>query len=531
MLFLLISLSFALAYECDYPNFYSGHLNITTEKQFRDLMKKEKLFILALSAKWCTHCCKIETSLVEALPEIEKKGLKLVRADLSTQTYFNKIIEKSESLPHIYIVYNNELKRFDGQVGPSLFTFIEKFSNPHQILSSVEEIDDFFSSSPSISLAMVGFIFDTSEDYLKIYQNFAINLLDWPYTKFGLVTDKFLIKSLHIAEKYILYLNSLVIYTNGEFKSLDLEMDTQLLPFVARNTLKVLDELTPFTFQIYRSLSLPMLVMFIDKENPEHYKYIEIYERIARDSYGDIGYLWMDGKQPNNAEKKRAVGIITDKLPALAFNLLDGRVFPFDETKEITKKSISIFIENFRNNKLESGAHKGLRTKSGELENKYKNTPYLKYDELEEKVLSEGTDVMLLIYDSRDEKSLGIAPNYNKVALRYSELNIPSIKIYRSDIVSDPVQTKLGTYIWPAIIFLPAFHKVKPYVQYTGEAKAVQLMFFAQKYADIKFELPELPHLSPDQIQAYWQQVNELDEEKREKVSAANERRNWDEYF
>lgn len=531
MLLLLISLFLTLAYECDYPNFHTGHLNITTEKQFRDLMKKEKIFILALSAKWCTHCCKIETSLVEVLPEIEKKGLKLIRADLSTQTYFNKIIEKSEALPHVYIVYNNNLKRFEGQLGPSLFTFIDKFENPHQILSSVEEIDDFFILSPSTSLSIVGFIYDTSEDYLKIYQNFAIDLLDWPNTKFGLVTDKFLIKSLQIAGKYIFYLNSLVINTNGDFKNLDLEMDTQLLPFVAQNTLKVIDELTPFTFQIYRSLSLPMLVMFVDKENLEHYKYIEMYEKIARDSHRDIGYLWMDGKQPGNVEKKRAVGIITDKLPALAFNLLDGRVFPFDENKEITKKSIGIFIENFRNNKLESGAHKGLRMKSGELETKFKNTPYLKYDEVEEKVLSEGTDVMLLIYDSRDEKSLGIAPNYNKVALRYSELKIESIKIYRSDIASDPVQTKLGTYIWPAIVFLPAFHKVKPYVQYTGEAKAVQLMFFAEKYADIKFELPELPHLSPDQIPAYWDQVAELDEEKRKKVSAANERRNWDEYF
>lgn len=48
----------------------------------------------------------------------------------------------------------------------------------------------------------------------------------------------------------------------------------------------------------------------------------------------------------------------------------------------------------------------------------------------------------------------------------------------------------------PAIHLFPAFHKHPPYVNYTGKAKVLPIMYFIEKYADVKFELPEMPHLS-----------------------------------
>jgi hypothetical protein len=54
------------------------------------------------------------------------------------------------------------------------------------------------------------------------------------------------------------------------------------------------------------------------------------------------------------------------------------------------------------------------------------------------------------------------------------------------------------------------------------------IMFFIEKYVDITFELPELPHLSPEQVDAYWVQKAELPEDRQKAVGDANERRNWD---
>ena len=239
----------------------------------------------------------------------------------------------------------------------------------------------------------------------------------------------------------------------------------------------------------------------------------------------------MDGAKPENNEKKKSVGILTDVLPAMAFNLIDTRVFPFDYTKEINSENLKKFIFDFLNNKLKPGAKQTMRQQNPEIEEKYKDTPYISADLIHSKILDEGTDVMLLIYDSSNKSALAIAPHYNRVARRFNELRINSLKVFRIDAAAEAVHSILGTYILPAILFFPSFHKAKPFVQFTGDATTVQMMFFAQKYADIKFELPELPHLSPDQVPAYWEQVAELDSEKRKKTAEANERRDWGDYF
>ena len=245
-----------------------------------------------------------------------------------------------------------------------------------------------------------------------------------------------------------------------------------------------------------------------------------------------INFVWMDGTTETSKEKRKTVGLVTENLPAMAFNLLDGRVFPYDESKNITLKGIKYFCANFLENKLKQGVKKtGFKGKNMEIEQKFRNTKSIAMNDLDQLVFQDGTDVMLLVYESNDEKSLNIAPNFNKVALRFKELAIPTMKVYKIDADNEPVQTIIGHYVLPAILFFPAFHKSKPYIQYTGEGKAVQLMFFAQKYADIRFDLPELPHLSPDQVEAYWQQVGELSEERREKVAKANEERDWKEFF
>ena len=239
----------------------------------------------------------------------------------------------------------------------------------------------------------------------------------------------------------------------------------------------------------------------------------------------------MDGAQPANAEKRRSIGLVNDVLPAVGFNLFDGVIYPYDESKENTYEGIQKFVVDFLTNNLKPGTNKSIKQLNRELEEKYSDTPGLSIHEIDDKVLSDGNDVLLLIYDSKNETSLNIASNYNRVARRFKELKIYSLKVYRIDARVEPVQTKFGTYALPSILFLPAFHKKKPFLQFTGEGRTVQLMFFAQKYADIKFELPELPHLTPEQVPAYWEQVKELDEEKRKKAAAANERRDWGDYF
>ena len=508
--------------------FWFGDQNLTSERQYKDLLKKESLFILGVSAKWCRYCCQIEESFEPLLPVLQSRQIKLIRADLSTQSYLSKLIDKNDVLPHTYIAHKGVLKRYEYPLDDTLFTYIDIYSTPHENLPDISAIESFLSDD-SKEIKVIGYIY-SEDEYLEDYKSARISIIDWPHIKFGVVTDKSLLRSLKSSNS-LSYLNSIVHYKSQNTKHLDLEYDKDIVSFICKSSVNTIEELTSSTFQVYKTVSLPMLVLFIDLSSPDINNLLSHYEKASRDFNQHIHFVWMDGNKPISQEKRKSIGLVTNKLPAMGFNLLDGRVFPFDENKEITLKSIQHFCANFLENKLKEGPKKVSKGRGTDAEGKLGNIKSIVGDDLEGLVFKEGTDVMLLIYESNNEKSLSIASNFNKVGLRFKELGYPNMQIYRIDAEVEPVQVKIGTYVLPAVLFFPAFHKSKPYIQYTGDGKAVQLMFFAQKYADIKFELPELPHLSPDQVPAYWEQVSDLSEERRAKVAEANERRNWDTFF
>ena len=532
MLIFLLGISLSQSSDCPLPNMSSGSFNLTSEPQLKDLMKAEYLFVLAISAQWCTHCCSLEPLLSAATASLSDLNIALVRGDLSTQTYLSKYIDKARPLPLVYIVHKNRLRLCEYPMDDDFYAFIDKFYRPFTSLDTEEQVDDFLVLQETEQLAVVGFLYDLSEDsYLQQYTEAALDIVDWPSTRLGLVGDRALIKTMAKKQKHTQYYNSVVLHTRATTKCLDLEVDSDILRFITSNAVGLIEELNTYTFQVYRTIGLPLLVMFIDKNKAEHYEFLQLFEKAGRDYVDAVKIVWMDGATPANAEKRRSVGLVNDILPAMAFNLLDGRLFPYDDTKEITIPGIRVFIRDFLQNKLKSGPNKSIISAAQEFDDKFKDTTYLYASEIDSKVLSEGYDVMLLIYDSKQEDAISIAPYFNKMALRFRELKIDTLKIYRIDANLDPVQAKIGNLRSPTILLYPAYHKKNPFIQYSGEGRVVQLMFFAQKYADIKFELPELPHLSPDQVPAYWEQVAELDEEHRKKVAAANERRNWDEYF
>jgi hypothetical protein len=269
--------------------------------------------------------------------------------------------------------------------------------------------------------------------------------------------------------------------------------------------------------------------MFIDPNNINHYKYLSMFEKVAAMFEDKIKFGWLDGTESTNRKRKRALGLVTEKLPGVAFNLLDARTVPFDEATELSKENLISFVHDFLDHKLESRNNPAVHTVDPEFESLYKDTPKLQFADFKDRVLSEGYDVLVLFYSSfKDEKSSQIAPHYNKLSKRFQELEFPNIRVYRMDISQESVPKHIRIDHIPSVYFFPAFKKTPPYVEYTGEAKILPMMFFVEKFADIPITLPELPHLHPSQIPDYHKQVEELDEEKRRRVKEANERRHWE---
>jgi hypothetical protein len=52
-----------LGQECTMKNMSVGEFRIVNEKHMRKMIKENDLFVLAVSASHCTHCCEIEPKL------------------------------------------------------------------------------------------------------------------------------------------------------------------------------------------------------------------------------------------------------------------------------------------------------------------------------------------------------------------------------------------------------------------------------------------------------------------------------------
>ena len=68
--------------------------------------------------------------------------------------------------------------------------------------------------------------------------------------------------------------------------------------------------------------------------------------------------MWLDGSTEENKARKRKIGLVTEILPSMAFNLLDGRIISFDESAELTQESIAAFAADFLDGKLKSTGKK-----------------------------------------------------------------------------------------------------------------------------------------------------------------------------
>lgn len=203
----------------------------------------------------------------------------------------------------------------------------------------------------------------------------------------------------------------------------------------------LIEQLTYDNFPIYTYIGLPMLMMFIDPNNVAQDDHLKLLSDVASVHEDKIKFVWVDGTTDLNKKRRKALGLVTEILPSVAFNLLENRVLPFNESKPLNYKTLMDFIDEFLRNQAKSVVHSSLAPMvNPKIESSFNETPMLSLETFPVEVLTEGYDVCVLFYSSHNsEESLALAPAFNKVALRFKELEFPSVKIFRMDIATKGV--------------------------------------------------------------------------------------------
>lgn len=133
----------------------------------------------------------------------------------------------------------------------------------------------------------------------------------------------------------------------------------------------------------------------------------------------------------------------------------------------------------------------------------------------EEVVLQEDVDVVLLLHARGCEPCAHFAVFFKRVAERFADLAVPSLRIARMDVTeaTPPARLNLlGHGNLPSLVMLPAFGKHEPWSFYSGVGKPQEIMRWVAAQAAVPFTLPNLPHLTEEQKVLYKEQIREREE-------------------
>lgn len=510
--FLLISI---VKSECEFPPLSIGTFNITTERQLKDIIKKEPTFLLGLSSKSCEECCKMEpvyNSFLETAAKYTPK-IPLMRIDLHTSPFINKYLPEIDTIPALYGVRKGVFYKYlDLPDSLKILRFVDKLISPLFHMDNLEDVLEFLTPPKGDfqSLKILGLFEDKDlvhelEDAIRLFSN-------WFAADFRVVTNKEIVKEVRKARPEINQMNTLVLMRVDDTKYLDLEVPQDIRNWVTTNAVGLVEELRPFNFQMYASTGGPMLIMFIDPKNEYSSLYLEEFKKSARKFEGRVKYTWLNGTNPDYVAKRKKLGLGTEIFPALAFNSKNSVNYPMAEGSEVSEKSIDSFVQGYLDGKKTS-LNGTFQFNGVTLEDCEKvNSELFKQD-----VLDSEDDVLVFVYSSHLSKDSQKSENtFNRVCRRFRDLGVGGIKVKAFDAAKERVHKSVYTAKLPVVLLKR--NASEELARFEGALNALGIMKFVEKNGTKGIQLPELPHLDQQEIEDLKKVENEVSSENNERI-------------
>jgi hypothetical protein len=213
-MFILLGLFFIVRGDCELPVMSIGHFNISSERQLKDILKKEPIFLLGITSSSCENCCKSEIlykSLLEVLDSYRPK-IPFLRIDITAHPFIKKYAIEQVNVPEIFgIRKGNFFKYYDMQDALKIVRFVDKLISPVTYMNNLEEIHEFLKPPTGgfNSLNIIAFLYDSD---LRIeFEKAVAPLSNWFAMDVRAVIDKEIIKKVKETREEVNYLNSLLL--------------------------------------------------------------------------------------------------------------------------------------------------------------------------------------------------------------------------------------------------------------------------------------------------------------------------------
>lgn len=565
------------------PILSAGHFNLTT-RNFSKAVTRRTPLLVGFSANSCYKCIAAEAAYDQASKQLVTLGVAFGRADADRLR--DRLAELgATSLPAIGVYLSRRPPRlYDGpHTAECIIEYATKLKSPAvQRIESNAELEAFLSSGSNRTWMAQTFVVGFFREEEDEYDEFLEVAESWQSSKdtyFGQVTGDLALEAVDagIIDRtpgVVVRRRSDQVMETGSLDAI------QLSEFVETRSLPLVGELTANNFGQYEKLLRPMFLLFLDlrghdRSNASRFvgglsgslynnDLVAEVSAVARDeSFRDrVAFAYCDGIL--YADRMKALGLFggKERLPALAFNTNErGVAAPYPESLPVDRANLRDFVAAFLSKRLRTkqdtekfaiakqqrplagdfmpqrqprraapeervgvSEQFGPSSKGVAARGKVDAVFELTVSNFNDIALDDSKDCMIMFHSANCANCAHLAVYYKKVAERFREEGIESLVVARFDTTdaAPPVALALVAAELPTILFLPAYDKRPPYTFYSGLSKVQPIMRWAEQVASIRFSLPDLCHLSPEDRELYKQQVTDIERAKRKEASSGD---------
>ncbi|KAF2641291.1 protein disulfide-isomerase [Massarina eburnea CBS 473.64] len=428
-------------------------------------VEEHDLSLIEFFAPWCGHCKALAPEYEEAATTLKEKNIPLAKVDCTEE---QDLCQKYgvEGYPTLKVFRGTEnISPYTGQrKADAIISYMKKQSLPAVSILDKDTLEEFKTSDKVVLVAYFAADDKTSnETYSAVASGLRDNYL------FGAINDA------AIAKKDGVKQPGLVLYkTFDEGKDVYTEKFEReaIESFAKVASTPLIGEVGPETYSGYMAAGIPLAYIFA--ETPEERQTLaKELKPVATKHKGKINFATIDAK--SFGQHAGNLNLEVGKFPAFAIQKTDkNQKFPFDQSKALTEKDISSFVDDFVAGKVDPAVKSEPIPES--QDGPVSVIVAKNYDEL---VINNEKDVLLEFYAPWCGHCKALAPKYEELGALYSSPELSKlVTVAKVDATANDVPDEIQGF--PTIKLFPAGKKSAP-VDYTGARTVEDLAKFIEE--------------------------------------------------
>ncbi|OJD25315.1 protein disulfide-isomerase domain [Blastomyces percursus] len=440
-------------------------VHVLTKDNFSDFIKSHDLVLAEFYAPWCGHCKALAPEYESAATKLKAKNIALVKIDCTAEGELCQQHEV-EGYPTLKIFRGlDNVKPYSGpRKSGAITSFMTKQSLPSVSKVTADNIEDVKTLD---KVVVIGYFAEDDKESNESFTAVAEELRD--DFLFAATNDAKLAAAEDVNPPAVILFKDFddrkEIF-KGEFFQEDISS------FVKLASMPLVGEIGPETYAGYMATGIPLAYMFVETPE-EREEFTAILKLIAKKHKGSINIGTIDavayGAHAGN------LNLEPEKFPAFAIqDTANNKKYPFDQNQKITEDTITKFIEDVLDGKVEPSIKSEPipESQEGPVTVVVAHT----YQDL---VIDNDKDVLLEFYAPWCGHCKALAPKYDQLGQLYVDNPefATKVTIAKVDATANDVPDEIQGF--PTIKLFPAGSKDSP-VDYTGSRTVEDLANFVR---------------------------------------------------